>query len=89
MYYYHFYISTPYAGTEEEYWKVSPDEISEDELENYFIDLVFDLAETYSYLYTGWGSEDENEEWVNKCFEDSYWDESTEEEYKKYCAKWN
>lgn len=89
MYYYRFYISTPYSGTDSEEWLMEAVPMTNDELADCLSEFVYAKAESFAHLRTGWSqefeSEDEREQWIDDCFESSYYEEGTRIEYVIYC----
>lgn len=87
--YYRFFISSPYGGTDHEEWLAVREPWTDHDLSENFADLVFECAESYAYLRTGWGQDFDNvedyDEWLEDCFESSYWNEETRDEYLRYC----
>lgn len=79
MYIYEFHVATPYAGTESIYKEQSETPIAEIDLNEMLADYVYEKAESFAYLRTGWEEDFEDEEdremWIADCFESSYWEQ--------------
>ena len=78
-------LDTPFAGTEEEEYMEFPNETA---ARLAFQEMVNDHADGYEYLVLGWGVSPETEEdeieleyFREGCYENSYWEEISEEEY--------
>lgn len=78
-------LDTPYAGTEEVEYMEFPNETA---VRLAFQEMVEQHADEYDYLVLGWGvspkteeDEIELEEFHEECYNNSYWEEISEEEY--------
>lgn len=91
MYYYRFTATTPYCGTDNEYYYEFAEPLSDSEKETICEELMQENASGFEYLVHGWCStpEDEGiteEEWqedIDNYYADCYCscEEITEEEY--------
>jgi hypothetical protein len=80
-------FDTDYAGTQQTEFFEYDDDVADKDIKQEFMDMVPDKCEGYEYLINGWGAdltEEEIENFVNECYENSYWEYSTEEERAEY-----
>lgn len=84
-------FDTDYASTQQTEFFEYEDDVADKDIEQEFMDMVPDKCEGYEYLIDGWGAdlieeeiEKEIENFVNECYENSYWEYSTEEERAEY-----
>jgi hypothetical protein len=75
--------SNNYCGCDSWEYYIFPDTATDEEINEYVADGMYDYAETYEYVATGgwdcdWESEEEREEYYNECFYN--WRELTEQE---------
>lgn len=90
MVYYKFTASTPYCGTENDYYEKYETKPTEDQLAETASEYARQNGEDFEYLLTGWeddyfDNEDEKEEALDNYYADcecSY-EEITEEEWKE------
>lgn len=86
-YYYKFIVDTPYAGTEEVFYKMYTGERPTiDYLDNEAEEFCRANAEGYEYLTGGWGCEPDEDDlaiYYDDC--SCYWEEITEQEYFEEC----
>ena len=77
-YIYKFYVDTPYCGTNDEYTMSFDHKLSDIEAGEMLEDYVYEKAESFAYLRTGWNGEFEDEDswemWLEDCFESSSWE---------------
>ena len=57
MRYFKFSAATPYCGTEEERYLAFPDNVTEEELEEYADDLARENGEGFEYMVFGWDAD--------------------------------
>lgn len=97
MYYYRFTASTPFMGTEQEFYYSYEEKPTEKELEDQANELARDNGENFEYNIFGWGfdleeaianeeiTEEEYEEEIQNYYADCEcsFEEITEEEYNE------
>lgn len=92
MKYFRFCANTPYSGTEQERYLAFPDNVTEEELEEYAEEMAHNNGESFEYLVFGWDadpvgdgemSQEEYDEQIDNFYADCdcSFEEVTEEEF--------
>lgn len=83
MKYYRITYGTRYCGTEDEEYVTFSDTATEEDVEEYAMELARQNGESYEYLETGWDGTFEDEDDEESYYEDCWYqiEEVTEEDY--------
>lgn len=87
MRYIHFYGDAGTCGTDYHILDSFPDDTTDAFLEGVSSDLAYDCAQSFSYCYTGWGEDFEDEEDEAQYYDDAMshcgWEELSEAKWKE------
>lgn len=86
MKYIRFTGSAGYAGTDYEEYVAFPDDVTEEEIDEYSYEQAAENAETFEYVVRGlgeWEDEDDRTTYYDNAMNYCYWEEVTKEEYEE------
>lgn len=82
--------SNGYCGCDSTEYYVFPEGTTDNEIDEYIEEGMYDYAESYEYIARGWDndweSEEDEEYYYNECAFD--WYEASEEEIEEHCGEW-
>lgn len=80
-----FTVGTPYAGTEDTIYEIYSGNTTDNFLNEMLKEYIYNNAESYEYLATGWGEDFESEEDEEDYYADCWgeWIEITKQEFKE------
>lgn len=82
MRYVRFYGGNGYCGCDYEEYHAFGDDVTEEIIEAYSLDLAYENAETYEYVVIGW-----NEDWEDENDRESYYEDALSYCGWDYCSQ--